>query len=180
MSRIGKLPVAVPSGVEVTIDGQLIKVKGPKGTLEHTVAEPIIVERDDDGTLAVRRPDDERRSRSLHGLSRTLVANMIVGVTQGYEKKMEIYGVGYRVVTKGSDLEFALGYSHPVPVRAPEGINFAVETPTRFSVSGIDKQRVGEVAANIRKLRKPDPYKGKGVRYQGEVVRRKAGKAGKK
>ena len=137
------------------------------------------VERDDDGTLAVRRPDDERRSRSLHGLSRTLVANMIVGVTQGYEKKMEIYGVGYRVQAKGSDLEFALGYSHSVPVKAPDGITFAVETPTRFSVSGIDKQQVGEVAANIRKLRKPDPYKGKGVRYQGEQIRRKVGKAGK-
>ncbi|HMC72041.1 MAG TPA: 50S ribosomal protein L6 [Mycobacteriales bacterium] len=180
MSRIGKLPIAVPAGVDVTIDGRTVSVKGPKGTLTHTVAEPITVERDEDGTLAVRRPDDERRSRSLHGLSRTLVFNMIVGVTQGYEKKMEIHGVGYRVAAKGSDLEFALGYSHPVPVKAPDGISFAVETPTRFSVSGIDKQQVGEVAANIRKLRKPDPYKGKGVRYQGEVIRRKAGKAGKK
>jgi large subunit ribosomal protein L6 len=179
MSRIGRLPIAVPSGVDVSIEGQQVSVKGPKGTLTHTLAEPITVERDEDGTLAVRRPDDERRSRSLHGLSRTLVANMIVGVTQGYEKKMEIYGVGYRVVTKGSDLEFALGYSHPVPVKAPEGITFAVETPTRFSVSGIDKQRVGEVAANIRKLRKPDPYKGKGVRYAGEKIRRKVGKTGK-
>jgi large subunit ribosomal protein L6 len=179
MSRIGRLPITVPAGVEIDIEGQLVSVKGPKGTLTHTVAEPITVERDDDGTLAVRRPDDERRSRSLHGLSRTLVANMIVGVTQGYEKKMEIYGVGYRVQAKGSDLEFALGYSHPVPVKAPEGITFAVETPTRFSVSGIDKQRVGEVAANIRKLRKPDPYKGKGVRYAGEKIRRKVGKTGK-
>jgi large subunit ribosomal protein L6 len=179
MSRIGKLPVAVPAGVDVTIEGQHVSVKGPKGTLAHTVVEPITVIRDDDGTLAVRRPDDERRSRSLHGLSRTLVANMIVGVTQGYEKKMEIYGVGYRVVAKGRDLEFALGYSHPVPVKAPEGITFTVETPTRFSVSGIDKQQVGEVAANIRKLRKPDPYKGKGVRYAGEKTRRKVGKTGK-
>jgi large subunit ribosomal protein L6 len=179
MSRIGRLPISVPAGVDVSIEGQQVSVKGPKGTLTHTVAEPITVERDDDGTLAVKRPDDERKSRSLHGLSRTLVANMIVGVTQGYEKKMEIHGVGYRVVAKGSDLEFALGYSHPVPVKAPDGINFAVETPTRFSVSGIDKQRVGEVAANIRKLRKPDPYKGKGVRYVGEKIRRKVGKTGK-
>jgi large subunit ribosomal protein L6 len=179
MSRIGKLPITVPSGVDVAIDGQQVSVKGPKGTLTHTVAEPITVEREEDGTLAVRRPNDERRSRSLHGLSRTLVFNMIVGVTQGYEKKMEIHGVGYRVVAKGSDLEFALGYSHSVPVKAPEGITFVVENPTRFSISGIDKQRVGEVAANIRKLRKPDPYKGKGVRYAGEKIRRKVGKTGK-
>ncbi len=179
MSRIGKLPITVPTGVDVSIEGQLVSVKGPKGTLSHTVADPITVARDEDGTLAVRRPDDERRSRALHGLSRTLVANMIVGVTQGYEKKMEIHGVGYRVTAKGRDLEFALGYSHSVPVTAPEGITFAVETPTRFSVSGIDKQQVGEVAANIRKLRKPDPYKGKGVRYAGEKIRRKVGKTGK-
>ena len=179
MSRIGRLPIAVPAGVDVTIEGQTVSVKGPKGTLTHTVVEPITVTREDDGTLAVRRPDDERRNRSLHGLSRTLVFNMIVGVTQGYEKKMEIQGVGYRVTAKGADLEFALGYSHPVPVSAPDGIKFAVETPTRFSVSGIDKQRVGEVAANIRKLRKPDPYKGKGVRYAGEKIRRKVGKTGR-
>jgi large subunit ribosomal protein L6 len=179
MSRIGKLPITVPAGVDVTIDGRTVSVKGPKGTLTHTVAEPITVERDEDGTLAVKRPNDERQSRSLHGLSRTLVFNMIVGVTQGYEKKMEIHGVGYRVLAKGSDLEFALGYSHPVPVKAPDGISFAVETPTRFSVSGIDKQQVGEVAANIRKLRKPDPYKGKGVRYSGEKIRRKVGKTGR-
>jgi large subunit ribosomal protein L6 len=179
MSRIGKLPIAVPAGVDVTIDGRTVSVKGPKGTLTHTVAEPITVERDDDGTLAVKRPNDERQSRSLHGLSRTLVFNMIVGVTQGYEKKMEIHGVGYRVAAKGSDLEFALGYSHPVPVKAPDGISFTVETPTRFSVAGIDKQQVGEVAANIRKLRKPDPYKGKGVRYSGEKIRRKVGKTGR-
>jgi large subunit ribosomal protein L6 len=179
MSRIGKLPITVPAGVDVIIEGQTVNVKGPKGALSHTVAEPITIEKDEDGTLAVRRPDDERRSRSLHGLSRTLVFNMIVGVTQGYEKKMEIHGVGYRVVAKGQDLEFALGYSHPVPVKAPDGISFAVETPTRFSVSGIDKQQVGEVAANIRKLRKPDPYKGKGVRYSGEKIRRKVGKTGR-
>ncbi|MEV8436953.1 50S ribosomal protein L6 [Actinosynnema sp. NPDC051121] len=179
MSRIGKLPITVPSGVDVNIDGQAVSVKGPKGTLSLNIAEPIIIEKAEDGTLEVKRPNDERRSRSLHGLSRTLVQNMVVGVTQGYEKKMEIHGVGYRVALKGSDLEFALGYSHPVKVEAPEGITFAVETPTRFSVAGIDKQLVGEVAANIRKLRKPDPYKGKGVRYAGEKIRRKVGKTGK-
>jgi large subunit ribosomal protein L6 len=179
MSRIGRLPITVPSGVDVKIDGQVVNVKGPKGSLEHTVAEPIKVERAEDGTLQVSRPDDERLSRSLHGLSRTLINNLIIGVTQGYEKKMEITGVGYRVQLKGSDLEFALGYSHPVPVKAPQGITFVVETPTKFSVQGIDKQLVGEVAANIRKLRKPDPYKGKGVRYAGEKIRRKVGKTGK-
>jgi large subunit ribosomal protein L6 len=178
MSRIGKLPVTVPGGVDVTLDGPLVTVKGPKGTLSHTLAEPITIERED-GALLVRRPNDERRARALHGLSRTLVNNMVVGVTQGYEKKMEIYGVGYRVALKGSDLEFSLGYSHPVTVVPPEGITFVVDTPTRFSIQGIDKQKVGEVAANIRKLRKPDPYKGKGVRYAGEVVRRKVGKTGK-
>jgi large subunit ribosomal protein L6 len=180
MSRIGRLPITVPSGVDVDIDGQLVTVKGPKGELTHTVAEPIRVARDDDGTLHVARPDDERASRSLHGLSRTLIANMVIGVTDGYTKTLEIVGTGYRVQARGSDLEFALGFSHPVLVAAPNGISFRVESPTRFAVSGIDKQQVGEVAANIRKLRKPDPYKGKGVRYQGEVVRRKAGKAGKK
>ena len=179
MSRIGKQPVAIPAGVDVTIDGQKVSVKGPKGTLELAVAEPISVSRNDDGAVVVARPDDERRNRSLHGLSRTLVANLVTGVTEGYTTKMEIFGVGYRVVAKGSDLEFALGYSHPVLVTAPDGITFTVEAPTRFSVSGIDKQKVGQVAANIRKLRKPDPYKGKGVRYAGEVVRRKVGKAGK-
>ncbi len=180
MSRIGKLPVPVPSGVDVTIDGRSVTVKGPKGTLSHVVAEPITVGRDDDGAIAVLRPDDERESKSLHGLSRTLIANMVTGVTSGYTKTLEIVGTGYRVVAKGSDLEFALGFSHPVLVPAPEGITFRVEAPTRFAVEGIDKQQVGEVAAKIRKLRKPDPYKGKGVRYQGEVIRRKAGKAGKK
>jgi len=179
MSRIGKLPVAVPSGVEVTIDGQRISVKGPKGTLEHTIAEPITVERDEAGTLLVKRPDDERTSKALHGLTRTLVNNLVVGVTAGYEKKLEIHGVGYRVQAKGSDLEFALGFSHPVKIEAPEGITFKVETPTRFSVSGIDKQKVGQISAVIRKLRRPDPYKGKGLRYEGEKIRRKVGKTGK-
>jgi large subunit ribosomal protein L6 len=179
MSRIGRLPVAVPGGVEVTIDGQQVTVTGPKGTLRHTVAEPISVRRGDDGALQVTRPDDERESKALHGLSRTLIANMVTGVTSGYTKRLEIVGTGYRVQARGNDLEFALGYSHPVVVRAPEGITFRVEAPTRLAVEGIDKQKVGEVAANIRKLRKPDPYKGKGVRYQGEVVRRKAGKTGK-
>ncbi|MGY1641672.1 50S ribosomal protein L6 [Geodermatophilus sp. SYSU D00703] len=179
MSRIGRLPIPVPSGVDVAIDGQTVNVKGPKGSLSHTVAAPITVARDEDGTLSVQRPDDERESRALHGLSRTLIANMITGVTTGYTKTLEIVGVGYRVQARGSDLEFALGYSHPVPVRAPEGITFAVETPTRLRVEGIDKQQVGQVAANIRKLRRPDPYKGKGVRYQGEVIKRKVGKTGK-
>ena len=179
MSRIGRLPITIPPGVEVTINGSEVTVKGPKGTLTHTIAKPITIERAEDGTLQVKRPNDERESRSLHGLTRTLVANMIAGVTQGYTKKLEIVGTGYRVQAKGTDLEFALGFSHPVVIPAPEGISFAVETPTRFSVSGIDKQQVGEVAANLRKLRKPDPYKGKGVRYEGEVIRRKAGKAGR-
>ena len=179
MSRIGRLPIPVPSGVDVAIDGQTVSVKGPKGSLSHTVAAPIAVERTEDGVLQVTRPDDERQSRALHGLSRTLIANMITGVTEGYSKTLEIVGVGYRVQARGSDLEFALGYSHPVPVKAPEGISFTVEAPTRLRVTGIDKQQVGQVAANIRKLRKPDPYKGKGVRYQGEVIKRKVGKTGK-
>jgi large subunit ribosomal protein L6 len=180
MSRIGRRPISVPTGVEVNISGQTVTVKGPKGQLSHTLAEPITAERADDGTLAVVRPNDERRAKELHGLSRTLVHNMIVGVTEGYKKTLEIAGTGYRVTAKGQDLEFALGFSHPVTVTAPQGISFAVERPTVFSVSGIDKQQVGEVAANIRKIRPPEPYKGKGVRYQGEVIRRKAGKAGKK
>jgi large subunit ribosomal protein L6 len=179
MSRIGKLPVTVPAGVDVTIDGRTVTVKGPKGTLSHTVVEPITLERGDDGAILVQRPDDERRSKAMHGLSRTLVNNICIGVTAGYEKKLEIVGVGYRVALKGSNLEFALGFSHPVVVEPPPGITFAVETPTRFSVSGIDKQLVGETAANIRKIRKPEPYKGKGVRYAGENVRRKVGKTGK-
>jgi large subunit ribosomal protein L6 len=179
MSRIGRLPIAVPSGVDVAIDGRTVTVKGPKGELTHSVAAPIEVSQSD-GTLNVTRPDDERLSRSLHGLTRTLISNMVVGVTQGYEKKLEIVGTGYRVTAKGSTLEFALGYSHPITVTPPEGVAFTVEAPTRFTVAGIDKQQVGEVAANLRKLRKPDPYKGKGVRYAGEQIRRKVGKAGKK
>ncbi|MCF2530136.1 50S ribosomal protein L6 [Yinghuangia soli] len=178
MSRIGRLPIPVPAGVDVTINGREVVVKGPKGTLSHNLAAPIEIALED-GTLAVTRPNDERLSKALHGLSRTLVANMITGVTQGYVKKLEISGVGYRVAAKGSSLEFALGYSHPIVVDAPEGITFVVESPTKFEVQGIDKQKVGEVAANIRKLRKPDPYKAKGVKYAGEVIRRKVGKAGK-
>jgi large subunit ribosomal protein L6 len=178
MSRIGRVPVPVPAGVDVTIDGAAVKITGPKGALTHTVAAPITVAQED-GTLVVTRPDDERASRSLHGLTRTLLANMVTGVTEGYTKRLEIVGTGYRVTARGENLEFALGFSHPVNITPPAGITFAVETPTRFSVSGIDKQQVGEVAANIRKIRKPEPYKGKGVRYAGEVVRRKVGKAGK-
>jgi large subunit ribosomal protein L6 len=180
MSRIGKYPVPVPAGVDVTIDGRTVTVKGPKGTLSHTVAAPIEVTRAEDGAVEVKRPDDERESRSLHGLSRTLVANMVAGVTAGFAKKLEIVGVGYRVLSKGpATLEFQLGYSHPITFNAPEGVTFTVEGPTKLTVEGIDKQQVGEVAANIRKLRKPEPYKGKGVRYAGEQVRRKVGKAGK-
>jgi large subunit ribosomal protein L6 len=163
----------------VAIEGRMVTVKGPKGTLSHTVVEPITVERADDGTVQLRRPDDERRSKAMHGLSRSLVQNLVTGVTAGYEKKLEIVGVGYRVALRDGRLEFALGFSHPVVVSPPEGITFAVEAPTRFSVSGIDKQLVGETAANIRKIRKPEPYKGKGVRYAGENVRRKVGKTGK-
>ncbi|MCU1612402.1 MAG: ribosomal protein [Pseudonocardiales bacterium] len=179
MSRIGKQPIVLPTGVDVVIDGRTVTVQGPKGVLSHTVPEPITVAREQDGTLLVQRPDDERRSKSLHGLSRTLVNNMVLGVSQGYEKRMEIHGVGYRVVARGSDLEFSLGYSHPVPIKAPDGISFTVESPTRFSVTGIEKQAVGEIAATIRRLRRPDPYKGKGVRYAGEKIRRKVGKTGK-
>jgi large subunit ribosomal protein L6 len=178
MSRIGRLPVPVPGGVDVSIDGQAVTVKGPKGTLSHELAGPIGIEQAD-ASLVLTRADDQRESRALHGLSRSLVANMVTGVTTGFEKTLEIVGVGYRVAARGSDLEFALGFSHPVVITAPDGISFEVQTPTRFIVRGIDKQKVGEVAANIRKLRRPDPYKGKGVRYQGEVVRRTVGKAGK-
>ena len=179
MSRIGRLPITVPSGVDVTINGSEVSVKGPMGQLSLVVAEPISVKKDDAG-LTVVRPDDERKSRSLHGLTRTLINNMVVGVTEGYTKTLEISGTGYRVAAQGNGLEFALGYSHPIKIEAPEGITFTVETPTRLHVNGIDKQKVGEVAANLRKLRKPDPYKAKGVRYSDEVIRRKAGKAGKK
>jgi large subunit ribosomal protein L6 len=179
MSRIGKLPIEVPSGVDIAIDDQLVTVKGPKGTLSHTVAVPITVDKSDD-VLEVKRPDDERNSRALHGLTRTLINNMVVGVTDGYEKRLEIVGVGYRVLSKGpTQLEFQLGYSHSITFNAPDGITFAVEGPTRLGVQGIDKQLVGETAAKIRKLRKPEPYKGKGVRYAGEQVRKKVGKAGK-
>ncbi|HCE60548.1 MULTISPECIES: 50S ribosomal protein L6 [Janibacter] len=178
MSRIGRLPVAIPSGVDIAIEGQTVKVKGPKGELQVNVTEPITVEKTEAG-VEVSRPNDERESRSLHGLTRSLIHNMVIGVTEGYEKKLEIHGTGYRVVNKGGSLEFALGYSHPITIEAPEGISFNVENPTRFSVQGIDKQLVGETAAVIRKLRRPDPYKGKGVRYEGEHIRRKVGKAGK-
>lgn len=178
MSRIGRLPITVPAGVEVKVDGSVVSVKGSKGELSHTVASPIQVSLED-STITVSRPNDEREARSLHGLTRTLISNMIVGVTEGYKKNLEIVGTGYRVQAKGSDLEFALGYSHPVAVKAPEGITLTVDSPTKVSVSGINKQQVGEVAANIRKLRRPDPYKGKGIRYAGEVIRRKVGKAGK-
>jgi large subunit ribosomal protein L6 len=178
MSRIGRLPIPVPSGVDVAIDGQAVSVKGPKGALSLTVAEPIAVAKED-SVIKVTRPNDEGKVRALHGLSRTLIANMVTGVTEGYSKTLEIVGVGYRVQAKGKNLEFSLGFSHPVVVEPPEGITFRVEAPTRFVVEGIDKQLVGEIAARIRKLRKPDPYKAKGVRYQGEVIRRKVGKAGK-
>jgi large subunit ribosomal protein L6 len=179
MSRIGRLPVNVPAGVDVTINGAEVTVKGPKGTLTHNVAAPIAVAKEE-GQVVVTRPNDERNSRALHGLTRTLIANMVQGVTEGYQKTLEISGTGYRVAAQGNGLEFALGYSHPIKVEAPEGISFNVETPTKLHVVGIDKQKVGEVAANLRKLRKPDPYKAKGVRYSDEVIRRKAGKAGKK
>jgi large subunit ribosomal protein L6 len=172
------MPITVPSGVDVAIDGRDVTVKGPKGTLSLEVTAPIEVAQND-GVITVTRPSDEGEIRALHGLSRSLIANMVTGVTAGYAKTLEIVGVGYRVQAKGKDLEFALGFSHPVVINPPEGISFRVETPTRFVVEGIDKQQVGEVAANIRKLRKPDPYKGKGVRYSGEQIRRKAGKAGK-
>jgi large subunit ribosomal protein L6 len=178
MSRIGRLPIEIPTGVDVTVNGSAVTVKGPKGELALTVASPIQVSIED-GQLLVTRPDDERASRSLHGLTRTLIANQIIGVTTGYSKGLEIVGTGYRVVVKGSSLEFALGFSHSITVDPPAGISFAVEGNNKLTVHGIDKQAVGEVAANIRKLRKPEPYKGKGVRYAGEVVRRKAGKSGK-
>jgi len=178
MSRIGRLPISIPAGVDVKIDGQLVTVKGPKGELSLVVKTPIEA-KIQDGQVLVTRPDDERESRSLHGLTRTLISNQIVGVTDGYTKGLEIVGTGFRVAAKGASLEFALGYSHSITVDPPAGISFSVEGNTKVTVAGIDKQAVGEVAANIRKLRKPEPYKGKGVRYAGEVVRRKAGKSGK-
>jgi large subunit ribosomal protein L6 len=178
MSRIGRLPIDIPGGVTVNIDGQNVTVKGPKGELSLVVSNPIRVAIEDN-QVVVTRPDDERVSRSLHGLTRTLIANQIIGVTAGYEKGLEVVGTGYRVAAKGSSLEFALGYSHSITVDPPAGITFEVEGNNKLTVKGIDKQAFGEVAANIRKLRKPEPYKGKGVRYAGEVVRRKAGKSGK-
>jgi large subunit ribosomal protein L6 len=178
MSRIGRMPIEVPSGVTVTIDGSHVFVKGPKGELSLTVAEPIVAVLEEN-QVVVTRPNDERMAKSLHGLTRTLISNNIIGVTQGYEKKLEVVGTGYRVAAKGNSLELSVGFSHSVTVDPPEGISFAVEGNDKITVSGIDKQAVGEVAANIRKIRKPEPYKGKGVRYAGEVVRRKAGKAGK-
>lgn len=178
MSRIGKNPVAVPGSVTATVNGQDVSVKGPKGELALTVPEPISVALQDN-EIVVSRPDDNRKNRSLHGLSRSLINNMVIGVTEGYTIKMEIFGVGYRVAKKGKDLEFSLGYSHPVLIEAPEGITFEVDGTTKLSIAGIDKQKVGQVAAIIRRLRKDDPYKGKGIRYAGEQVRRKVGKQGK-
>ena len=179
MSRIGKQPITIPSGVEVTLDGSHVTVKGPKGTLEYDAPADITIAREGDD-LVVSRPDDEREHRSLHGLTRSLVANMVAGVSEGFTKELEIVGVGYRATAQGnSAIELALGFSHPVRVEAPEGIEFEVPAPTRIAVRGIDKEAVGQVAANIRKIRKPEPYKGKGVRYLGERVQRKAGKTGK-
>ena len=178
MSRIGRLPISVPANVELNVDGQLVAVKGPMGELSVTVKAPITVAKDEN-TVTVSRPNDSREARSLHGLTRTLINNMIIGVTEGYEKKLEIHGTGYRVQAKGAELELALGYSHPVKVAAVDGITFSVEGNNKITVAGIDKQHVGEVAANIRKLRKTEPYKGKGIRYAGEIIRRKVGKAGK-
>jgi large subunit ribosomal protein L6 len=178
MSRIGRLPIVIPAGVDVKIDGSAVSVKGPKGELALTIASPIEA-KIEDGQILVTRPDDERESRSLHGLTRTLISNQIIGVTEGYTKGLEIVGTGFRVAAKGQSLEFALGFSHSITVDPPAGISFTVDGNTKITVAGIDKQAVGEVAANIRKLRKPEPYKGKGVRYAGEVVRRKAGKSGK-
>lgn len=178
MSRVGLAPIAVPNGVEIKINGQDVEVKGPKGAQSVNVPEPIAINLED-GVLSVSRPDDHRKNRALHGLSRSLLNNAVIGVTEGYTIKMEIFGVGYRVQLKGQNLEFALGYSHPVLIEAPEGIKFAVDGNTKFSIEGINKQQVGQIAANIRRLRKDDPYKGKGIRYEGEQVRRKDGKTGK-
>ena len=177
MSRIGLKPITVPSGVDVKIDGADVQVKGPKGTLARSVPDVVTIERDGDQIL-VSRPDDAPRNRAMHGLTRTLIDNMIVGVTDGYAKELDIVGVGYRAAMKGSDLEVQVGYSHPVVVKAPDGISFEVPQPTRIVVRGIEKELVGQVAADIRKIRKPEPYKGKGIRYAGEHVRRKAGKTG--
>ena len=178
MSRIGRMPIDIPAGVTVTIDGQDVAVKGPKGDLSLRIKEPIVAEMVED-QIVVTRPDDERDSRSLHGLTRTLINNQIIGVTQGFQKSLQVVGTGYRLASKGQGVELQLGFSHSITVEPPAGITFTVEGNDKLTVSGISKQAVGEVAANIRKLRKPEPYKGKGVRYEGEHVRRKAGKAGK-
>ena len=179
MSRIGKQPIAVPGGVEVTIDGATVRVKGPKGQLEHVIVGDVAIARDGDA-LHVSRADDARTNRSLHGLQRTLIANMVTGVSDGFVKELEIVGVGYRAVAQGTDaIELAVGFSHPVRVKAPDGVTFEVPQPTRIVVRGFDKQLVGQVAADIRKIRKPEPYKGKGIRYSGERVQRKAGKSAK-
>ena len=178
MSRIGRLPIAVPSGVDVTIDGRTVTVKGPKGTLSRALHPDMAVSRED-GTIVVTRPTEQKGHKQLHGLTRTLVNNMVVGVTDGYRKGLEITGVGYRAALNGKKLQLNLGYSHPIEIEPPEGISFEVENPTRLAVVGIDKELVGQVAALVRATRKPEPYKGKGVRYAGEYIRRKAGKAGK-
>jgi large subunit ribosomal protein L6 len=178
MSRIGRLPITVPSGVDISIEGATVSVKGPKGTLSRDIAPQLRIVRED-GTLRVERPDDAKQSRELHGLTRTLIANMVTGVTTGYRKGLEITGVGYRAQLVGKKLQLSLGYSHPIEIDPPEGVAFEVENPTRLAVTGIDKELVGHVAARVRAMRKPEPYKGKGVRYSGEVIRRKAGKAGK-
>ena len=178
MSRVGNAPIAIPNNVETKIDGQTVEVKGPKGTMTVDIPAPITAAVED-GQIVVSRPDDHRKNRSLHGLSRSLINNLVVGVTEGYKINMEIFGVGYRVQQKGKDLEFSLGYSHPILIEAPEGITFAVDGATKLSITGIDKQLVGQIAANIRRLRKDDPYKGKGIRYEGEQIRRKVGKTGK-
>ena len=178
MSRVGNAPIAVPNNVEVKIDGQHVEVKGPKGTMDLDMPEPISASVEDN-QIVVARPDDHRTNRSLHGLTRSLINNLVVGVTEGYKISMEIFGVGYRVQQKGKDLEFSLGYSHPILIEAPEGVTFSVDGNTKLAIEGTDKQQVGQIAANIRRLRKDDPYKGKGIRYAGEQVRRKVGKTGK-
>ena len=178
MSRIGKMPIAVPAGVEVTIDGATVTVKGPKGELTRSFAEMLTISLND-GVLTVERPDDSREAKSLHGLTRTLLHNMVEGVSTGFSKKLQLVGVGYRAAKKGNDLEMQLGFSHPVLIECPKNISFECPSQTEIIVSGISKEQVGQVAANIRQWRKPEPYKGKGIRYEGENVRRKAGKAGK-
>ena len=179
MSRIGKLPVSVPAGVEVSINGTEVSVKGPKGELTQTFHKELTIEKAEDGSIVVTRPNDERESRAMHGLTRTLIHNMIIGVSEGYSKTLELIGVGYRAAVKGNTLELNLGFSHPVIIEKPEGITFECPDQAKIVVSGIDKQQVGQVAADIRKWRKPEPYKGKGIRYQGEHVRRKEGKTAK-